>query len=467
MTNPKTLYRKIWDSHIVTQIDDQTYLLYIDIHYIHEVTSPQAFAGLRNRNLGVRRPQYTFATTDHNVPTIDQKIIRDALSKLQIDTLKRNCKDFGITLYDLNNSRQGIVHIIGPELGISQPGTTIVCGDSHTSTHGAFGTLAFGIGTTEVEQVLATQCLIQRPMKSMEIQLNGMPQKGVTAKDIILAVIAKIGIKGGTGFCIEYTGNLIPHLTMENRMTLCNMSIEAGARTGMMAPDDVTINYLHDKPFAPKDTAWTQAVEGWKKLKTDKEASYDKSVTININMLEPLVTYGTDPSTGIPVTEKIPDPKKAKNPEEQNTRRKALEYMGLKPGMKLEGFPVDYVFIGSCTNARLSDIREASRIVKGKKVKSGITAFIVPGSQSVKKQAEKEGLDRIFIEAGFQWRWPGCSACIAMNEDRIPPKKYCVSTNNRNFEGRQGPGSRTFLASPIMAAAAAIEGKITDVRKYL
>lgn len=463
----KTLFQKLWDSHVVVQETGAPAVLYIDGHFIHEVTSPQAFSGLRKRGMKVRRPEKTYATTDHNVSTTNQRTIRDALSKMQVETLVRNCREFGIDLYGLDSPNQGIVHVIGPELGITKPGMTIVCGDSHTSTHGAFGALAFGIGTTEVEHVLATQCLLQRPMKTMEVKIDGTIGKGVSAKDIILAILAKIGTKGGVGYCIEYTGSAIRSLDMEGRMTVCNMSIEGGARAGMVAPDETTFSYVKGKLFAPKGNDWDNALAYWKSLKTDTGAVYDKQVQIDGNSIEPLITWGTDPSTGIPVHEKIPHPTHAETEDQKVTREKALSYMALKPGMKLEGFPVDYVFIGSCTNARISDLRDAAKIIKGRKIKKSVIGWVVPGSRHVKKQAEDEGLDRIFTEAGFEWRWSGCSACIAMNDDKIPPGKYCVSTSNRNYEGRQGPGSRTFLASPIMAAASAIEGKITDVRKYL
>jgi len=461
---PKTLFQKIWDDHVVTKDYGVPTILYIDAHILHEVTTPQAFANLRKKKLKVRRPDLSFATCDHNVSTIDQYNIRDAISKLQVETLYKNCQEFGIQLYGLDSPYQGIVHVIGPELGITQPGMTIVCGDSHTATHGAFGTLAFGIGTTEVEYVLATQCLLQQPMKTLEIRIEGKLGKGVTAKDIILTVISKIGTKGGVGYCIEYTGDTIQNLEMDARMTICNMSIEAGARAGMIAPDETTFLYLKGRKFAPKGKMWEEAVKYWKTLKTDEGAKYDKSIKINAHKIEPLITWGTDPSTGIKVHEKIPFPK---DNNEKIKMDRSLTYMGLKSGMKLEGFQIDYVFIGSCTNARISDLREAAKIIKGKKVKDNVTALVVPGSRQVKLAAEEEGLDKIFTDAGFKWRWSGCSACIAMNDDKIPPGKYCVSTSNRNYEGRQGPGARTFLASPIMAAAAAIEGRITDVRKYL
>ncbi|MBI4130317.1 3-isopropylmalate dehydratase large subunit [Candidatus Roizmanbacteria bacterium] len=463
----KTLFQKLWDSHIVLQEKGAPAVLYIDAHFIHEVTSPQAFAGLRKKGLKVRRPDRTYATADHNVSTTDQKTIRDALSKMQVETLVKNCMDFGIELYGLDSPNQGIVHVIGPELGITKPGMTIVCGDSHTSTHGAFGALAFGIGTTEVEHVLATQCLLQRPMRTMEIRIEGNLGKGVTAKDVILTILSMIGTKGGVGFCIEYTGSTIRNMDMEGRMTICNMSIEGGARAGMVAPDEKTFAYLKGKQFVPKGKKWDQAVRGWLSLHSDRGVKYDKEVHIDANKIEPLVTWGTDPSTGVSTNFQIPSSKQAKTEDERRTMERALAYMGLKSGMKLEGFPIDYVFIGSCTNARISDLREAAKIVRGRKIKSSVVGLVVPGSRHVKRQAEEEGLDRIFTDAGFEWRWSGCSACIAMNDDKIPAGKYCVSTSNRNYEGRQGPGARTFLASPIMAAAAAIEGKITDVRKFI
>ncbi len=464
---PRTLFEKIWDNHVILQEKDSPGVLYIDTHFIHEVTSPQAFSNLKKNGLLVRKPKQTFATCDHNVSTTDQTDIRDSMSKLQVETLIKNCRGFGITLYSLDTPYQGIVHVIGPELGITQPGQTIVCGDSHTSTHGAFGALAFGIGTTEVEQVLATQCLLQNPMKTMEIRIEGTLGKGVTAKDVILTILAKIGIRGGTGYCIEYTGNVISNMNMEQRMTICNMSIEGGARAGMIAPDQITFDYIRGRKYAPPSVHFEKVVSEWKKLKSDIGATFDKVVNIDGSTIEPLITWGTDPSTGIKVTDKIPYPKQTKSEREQITMIKALDYMKLKPGMCLSGFPIDYVFIGSCTNARITDLREAAKIVKGKKVRNGIKAWVIPGSRQVKLQAENENLDKIFIDAGFEWRWSGCSSCIAMNDDKIPAGKYCVSTSNRNYEGRQGSGARTFLASPIMAAAAAIEGKITDVRKYL
>lgn len=464
---PRTLYQKLWDNHVITTIDDKTSLLYVDLHMIHEVTSPQAFANLRKYNRKVRRTDRTFATIDHNVPTTDQYTISDQRSRAQIETLKKNCEKFIIELYGLDSPNQGIVHIIGPQLGLTQPGMTIVCGDSHTSTHGAFGCLAFGIGTTEIEQVLATQCLLQQPMKTMEIRIEGALGKGVTAKDVILTILSKIGTKGGVGYCFEYTGSAIRAMTMEERMTICNMSIEGGARAGLVAPDKITYEYVAGRPYAPKGKRFEEALTAWKQLVTDPGSEYDTGITINAYDMEPLITYGTDPSTGIKVHQSIPDPELTDDQDKRQTLEKSLKYMNLHPGQTLENFPIDYVFIGSCTNARISDLRDAAKIIKGNRIKPGIHAWIVPGSRHVKKQAEEEGLHKIFTDAGFEWRWSGCSACIAMNDDKIPAGKYCVSTSNRNYEGRQGPGARTFLASPIMAAAAAIEGKIVDVRKFL
>jgi len=464
---PKTLYQKIWDQHIVAQEKGAPALLYIDAHILHEVTTPQAFYNLRKKGLRVRRPDLTIATCDHNVSTTNQTNIIEQMSRMQVETLIKNCKDFGITLYGLDSPNQGIVHVIGPELGFTQPGMTIVCGDSHTSTHGAFGALAFGIGSTEVELVLATQCLLQNPMKTMGIRIDGSIGRGVTAKDVILTIISKIGTKGGVGFCIEYTGQTIKEMDMEQRMTICNMSIEGGARAGMIAPDETTFKYLKVRKFSPKGFKWQEAIKYWQTFKSDDGAKFDKLVKINADKVEPLITWGTDPSTGIGIGEKIPNLNNAKSKDQKISMEKALSYMNLKSGISLEGFPIDYVFIGSCTNARISDLRDAAKILKGKKVKDNVVALAVPGSRQVKIQAENEGLDKVFKEAGFQWRWSGCSACIAMNDDKIPAGKYCVSTSNRNYEGRQGPGARTFLASPITAAACAIEGKIADVRKYL
>ena len=467
MKNGKTLAEKIWNNHVVFQEKLGPAILYIDGHILHEVTTPQAFAALREKRLKVRRPDKTIATCDHNVPTDNQTLIKDPLSKLQVETLVRNCRDFGITLYGLDSPYQGIIHVMAPELGVIQPGMTIVCGDSHTSTHGAFGALAFGIGTTEVEQVLATQCILAKPMKSMEVNVEGIISKGVTAKDVMLAVLAKIGISGGTGFFIEYTGSLIRNLNIEQRMTICNMSIEGGARAGLIAPDKITFDYLRNRKFVPNGKKFEEKVKEWKKLKTDKGAKYSKSVNLDGNKIEPLVTWGTDPASGIKMNDMHPDPRNERDESRRKAKKRALNYMQIKPGRKMESLPIDYILIGSCTNGRLSDLRDAAQIIKGRKVNSKVTAWVVPGSRRVKMLAEKEGLDRIFKEAGFEWRWSGCSACIAMNNDKIPYGKYCLSTSNRNYEGRQGPGVRTFLASPLTAAASAIEGRITDPRIYL
>lgn len=463
----KTLPEKIWEKHIVYKEKNGPAILYIDGHILHEVTTPQAFSSLRQKKLKVRNTDKTIATCDHNVPTDQQTVINDPLSKLQVQTLIKNCSDFGITLYGLDSDNQGIVHVMAPELGFVQPGMTIVCGDSHTSTHGAFGALSFGIGTTEVEQVLATQCILSKPMQVLEICVEGKLGRGVTAKDVMLYILSQIGTSGGTGFFIEYTGSLIRSLSMEERMTICNMSIEGGARAGMIAPDEITFKYLEGRKFVPRSEKFIQKIKDWSELKTDKGAMYAKSIVLDGNKITPLITWGTDPSTGIGFGQKIPDPDKASTISHKNSMEKALNYMNLKPKTKLEGFPIDYVFIGSCTNARISDLEAAAKIVKGKKVSKNVTAWAVPGSRQVKLQAEKMGLDKIFRDAGFEWRWSGCSACIAMNNDKIPSGKYCVSTSNRNYEGRQGEGARTFLASPITAAAAAITGKITDPRNYL
>lgn len=463
----KTMYQKIWDEHVVYQEEGIPPLLYIDTHYIHEVTSPQAFTLLSERKLKVARSDRTFATCDHNVSTVDQYDISDLMSKMQVNTLIRNCNEHSIKLFGLDSVYQGIVHVIGPELGLTLPGATIVCGDSHTSTHGAFGSIAFGIGTSEVANVLATQCLLQNPQAVAAIYINGNLQKGVSAKDVILTILAVIGTRGGVGYSIEYRGSTVSRMDMEERMTICNMSIEAGARCGMVAPDEVTYEYLKGRMYSPKGVEFEKAVKKWNQLKTDRSAKFDKEIDIDASKITPLLTWGTDPATAIAVSEAIPDPRKAETEEKKNAMKRALNYMNLNPKQKLAGFPIDYVFLGSCTNARISDLREAAQIVKGKKVNSRTIAWVVPGSRQVKIQAEKEGLNRIFIEAGFEWRWSGCSACIAMNEDKIPSGKYCVSTSNRNFEGRQGPGARTFLASPMTAAACAIAGKIVDVRDYL
>lgn len=455
MKNPKTLFEKVWDSHVVLQKNDYPPVLYIDTHFIHEVTSPQAFDILRKKNIPVFRPKKTYATADHNVPTINQHLsIKDLLSRRQVEMLTKNCQDFGIQLFGLNHPYNGIVHVIGPELGITQPGMTIVCGDSHTSTHGAFGSIAFGIGTSEVGQVLATQTILQKKPKTMKIQIDGKLQKGVTAKDIILYIISKISVSGATGYFIEYTGSSIKSLSMEGRMTICNMSIEAGARGGMIAPDKITFAYLKNKPYAPKKDKWDKSAAYWKTLFSDKNAKYDKEIYINGSDIEPMITYGTDPGTGIKITGIIP-------------KKQNIEYMGLRGGEPILNKKIDYVFIGSCTNSRIEDLRAIANIIKGKRKSPDVKAFIVPGSNQVRTAAQKEGLDRIFIEAGFDWRQSGCSACLGMNEDKIPSGKYCVSTSNRNFEGRQGPGARTFLASPLTAAASAINGVISDPRNFI
>ncbi len=465
---PKTLFDKIWDAHVVVEEEGAPAVLYIDAHLIHEVTSPQAFTILREKGLRVRRPDRTFATMDHAIPTRDLDVaLWPADAVRQVETLRRNCAEFGITLYDIESDNQGIVHVIGPELGITQPGMTIVCGDSHTSTHGAFGALAFGIGTSEVSHVLATQCLLQRRPKTFAINVEGELGVGLTAKDIILAIIRKIGVGGGVGHVFEYRGSAIRKLSMEQRMTICNMSIEGGARAGLIAPDEITFEYLKGRPFAPQGAEWDRAVARWRELVTDEGAVFDKEVTIYVDDLAPMVTYGTNPGMGITVKERIPRPEDMPTEDERRMLEKALAYMGLKPGQPIEGQPVDYVFIGSCTNSRIEDLRMAASVVKGRKVAPNVTALVVPGSKQVKAQAEKEGLDRIFTEAGFQWRGAGCSMCLAMNEDKVPAGKYCASTSNRNFEGRQGKGARTFLMSPLMAAAAAVHGRIVDVREML
>ncbi len=474
MTSPQTLFEKIWDQHIVAQEPGSPAVLYIDLHLVHEVTSPQAFTGLRQRGLRVRRPERTLATIDHSVPTrvgtngSDGRLAyADEMALRQIRQLEQNCADFGVPLFGLEDPRQGIVHIIGPELGLTQPGMTIVCGDSHTATHGAFGALAFGIGTSEVEHVLATQCLLQRRSKTCEVRVDGRLAPGVTAKDIILALISQIGVGGGTGYVFEYTGEAIRSLSMEQRMTLCNMTIEAGARAGMVAPDETTFEYLHGREFAPRGAAWDHAVQDWRGLTSDEGAVYDKTIRMDAATLEPMITFGTNPGMGIPVGGRVPAPEAATLPNQRAALEKALSYMGLQPGQPLAGQPVDVVFIGSCTNGRLADLQLAASLFEGRKVAPGVKVLVVPGSQQVKRQAEAEGLDRVFKDAGAEWREPGCSMCIAMNGDQLEPGQYAVSTSNRNFEGRQGKGGRTFLASPLTAAAAAITGKVTDVRKIL
>ncbi|GIV67884.1 3-isopropylmalate dehydratase large subunit [Caldilinea sp.] len=464
----KTLFEKVWDAHVVAQDEGAPAVLYIDAHLIHEVTSPQAFAMLRERGLKVRRPDKTFATMDHAIPTRSVDIeLWPSDAATQVRTLRQNCKDFGITLWDIDGPVQGIVHVVGPEMGVTQPGMTIVCGDSHTSTHGAFGALAFGIGTSEVGHVLATQCLLQKKPKTMAITVDGELGKGVTAKDIILAIIAKNGAGGGAGYVFEYRGSAIRKLSMANRMTICNMSIEGGARAGMIAPDETTFEYIKGRPYAPKGEEWERAVAYWRTLATDEDAVFDRELKLDASELQPMVTYGTNPGQGVPITGRIPYPEELEDPAERRSLISALEYMGLKPGQPMEGQPVDIVFIGSCTNSRIEDLREAAAIVKGKKIADHVWGIVVPGSKSVKAQAEAEGLDRIFIEAGFEWRGAGCSMCLAMNEDKAGAGKYVASTSNRNFQGRQGPGARSLLMSPIMAAAAAVKGRVVDVREML
>jgi len=464
---PHTLYEKIWNEHMVYQQDGGTTLLYVDRHLIHEVTSPQAFEGLRLTKRNVRRPNFTLAVADHNVPTTNRsKGIGDEESKIQVDELEKNCKEFGIKLFDMKDKRQGIVHIIGPEQGFTQPGTVIVCGDSHTATHGAFGALAFGVGTSEVEHVLATQTLMQKKSKNLRVNVTGKLPTGITSKDVILQTIGKIGTAGGTGMVIEYSGTVIKNLNMEQRMTICNMSIEAGARAGLIAPDEKTIEYLKDKPMSPKKKNWDQAVEYWSKLKSDSEAKFDREVEIKGDDINPMVTWGTSPQDVVSITDSVPDPEKEEEEDRKESMNRSLNYMGLKPNTKMTDIKVDRIFIGSCTNGRIVDLRDAAKILKGKKIAKHVSAMVVPGSGLVKQQAEQEGIDKIFKEAGFDWREPGCSMCLAMNADKLYPKERCASTSNRNFEGRQGRGGRTHLVSPAMAAAAAIEGYLTDVRKF-
>jgi 3-isopropylmalate/(R)-2-methylmalate dehydratase large subunit len=466
MAGPRTLFDKIWDSHLVEQQPDGTCLIYIDRHLVHEVTSPQAFAGLRESHRTVRQPKATLATADHNVPTTDRSHgIEEAESRFQVETLERNVEEFGIPYFGMNDIRQGIVHIIGPEQGMSQPGMTIVCGDSHTATHGAFGALAFGIGTSEVEHVLATQTLIQRRAKNMRVTVDGDLPFGVTAKDVILAIIGHIGTAGGTGHVIEYAGSAIRKLSMEGRMTVCNMSIEGGARAGLVAPDETTFEYLKGRPMAPKGAAWEQALAFWKTLPSDKGARYETEVELDAAKIVPHVTWGTSPEDVLPVTGAVPNPADENDAGKRAAMERSLAYMGLKPGTPLTEVPVQRAFIGSCTNGRIEDLRAAAAVAKGRKVAAGVNALVVPGSGLVKEQAESEGLDRIFIEAGFEWREPGCSMCLAMNADKLLPGERCASTSNRNFEGRQGRGGRTHLMSPAMAAAAAVSGKLTDVRQ--
>ena len=465
---PKTIFEKIWESHVVKRAAGYPDALFIDRHFIHEVTSPQAFDGLRKRGIPVFNTSRTTATADHNVPTKDQHLpIREALSRHQVETLRKNCREFGVELYDLGHPFQGIVHIIGPELGLTLPGMTIVCGDSHTSTHGAFGSIAFGIGTSEVEQVLATQSILQYKPKTMKIEINGRLGKGVVSKDIILYIISKISASGATGYFVEYAGEAIRALSMEARMTICNMSIEMGARGGLIAPDDITFNYIRGRKFAPAGSAFDKKIDDWKSLRSDEGASYDKVLQFDAADIAPMITYGTNPGMGMRVTDRIPTGEELKEINEQQSFRKSLDYMGLEPGSVLLGKPVDYVFIGSCTNARMEDLRQVASIIKGKKKADHVEVWVVPGSKQVEEQARKEGLDKIFAAAGFELRSPGCSACLGMNEDKVPEGKYCVSTSNRNFEGRQGPRSRTFLASPLSAAVAAITGKVSDVREWI
>jgi len=463
----KTLVEKIWDAHVVKREESFPDILYIDTHLIHEVTSPQAFDGLRKRGIPVFRPKQTVATADHNVPTLNQHLpIKEELSRYQVDMLTKNCAEFGIELYGLGHPFQGIVHVIGPELGITLPGKTIVCGDSHTSTHGAFGAVAFGIGTSQVEQVFATQCLLQQKPKTMKIEVNGQLGKGVGAKDIILYIISQISAAGGTGYFIEYAGTAIQALSMEARMTICNMSIEMGARGGLIAPDQTTFDYIKGREFAPKGEEWDKQLAYWKTLYSDADAQFDKVLSFKAEDISPMITYGTNPGMGMGITEHIPAI--STQPEsEQFSYQKALEYMGFEDDKEILGRPVDYVFIGSCTNSRIEDLREIASFVQGKQKASNVEVWIVPGSKQVEKQAKEEGLDRVFAAAGFQLREPGCSACLGMNEDKIPAGKYCVSTSNRNFEGRQGPNARTMLVSPLTAAAAAVTGKISDIRELL
>ena len=464
MSKPKTIVEKIWDAHVVHEQAGAPTLLFIDLHLVHEVTSPQAFQGLRERGLKVRRPDLTVATADHSIPTSDRSLpIVDTIAANQLAQLEKNCNEFGIPCFGVHSQKQGIVHVIGPELGLTQPGMTVVCGDSHTATHGAFGALAFGIGTSEVEHVLATQCLLQRPSKTYQVRVDGSLKNGVTAKDIILGLIAKIGVGGGTGCVLEYTGSAIRALSMEQRMTVCNMSIEGGARAGLIAPDETTFQYISGRTHAPQGAAWEAAVARWRKLPSDDGAAYDKQITIDADRLEPMITYGTNPGMGIPITAPVPDPRGIGDPLERESVEKALRYMGLEGGKPLLGRPVNVVFIGSCTNSRISDLRTAAGLLKGRKVNPKVRVMVVPGSQEVKRQAEAEGLPEVFRAAGCEWREPGCSMCIAMNGDRVERGQYCVSTSNRNFEGRQGAGGRTLLASP----ATALTGVVTDVRTIL
>ena len=465
---PRTIIEKIWDSHVVCEPAGAPALLYIDFHLVHEVTSPQAFEGLRQRGLKVRRPDRTFGTCDHSTPTTPRELpIVDPIARAQVEQFETNCREFGIPHFGFQSQLQGICHVIGPEHGLTQPGMTVVCGDSHTATHGAFGALAFGIGTSQVEHVLATQCLLQRRSLSFQVDVNGTLPAGVSAKDIILALIARIGVGGGTECVFEFTGSTIRALTMEERMTVCNMSIEGGARAGLIAPDDVTFEFLAGRTFVPKGDAWSAAVARWKQLASDPGATYDRSLSIDAARLEPMITFGTNPGMGMGISEAVPDPAAVADSVERESLRKALDYMGLEAGKPLAGKPVDVVFIGSCTNSRMSDLRAAAAVLKGRKVSPKVRTMVVPGSQQIKREAEAEGLDRIFTEAGAEWREAGCSMCIAMNGDQLSPGQYSVSTSNRNFEGRQGKGGRTFLASPLTAAASAVAGAVTDPRRFI
>lgn len=473
MVAPRTLFQKVWDRHLVVEPREEGMpsVLYVDLHLIHEVTSPQAFSELERRGIPVRRPRQTVATMDHSTPTepgisFERLRVLDPRGAGQLDRLRENCSRHGVTLHALGTGGNGIVHVMGPEQGLTQPGMTVVCGDSHTSTHGAFGALAFGIGTTEVGYVLATQALLMQEPRTLEVRVEGRLGEGLTAKDLILGVIASMGVDGGTGHVLEYRGPAIEALDMEGRMTVCNMSIEAGSRAGMIAPDETTFAYLRGRPFAPPEEAWDEAVEEWKGLVTDPGASYDRTVSLDASSLEPMVTWGTNPGMAVPVTGSIPDPSRIPEPQQEATA-KALRYMELEPGSPIRGKPVQVVFLGSCTNSRLSDLRAAARLLEGKRVASGVKMLVVPGSQQVKRAAEEEGIARVFIEAGAEWRAPGCSMCLAMNADRLAPGEYALSTSNRNFEGRQGPGGRTFLGSPLTAAATALAGVITDPREML
>ncbi len=470
MSQAKTLFDKIWESHVVVNEPGSPSVLYIDLHLVHEVTSPQAFSGLREKGLRVRRPDRTVATMDHGIPTQNMVnsnqllVIQDAMAAKQLKQLETNCRDFDVPLYGMDSPNRGIVHVIGPELGLTQPGKTIVCGDSHTSTHGAFGALAFGIGTSEVEHVLATQTLLQYRPKTYRVNFAGELPPGVTAKDMILALIAKIGVGGGTGHVFEYTGTAVSQLSMEGRMTLCNMSIEGGGRAGMVAPDDTTFEYIAGREFVPKGAAWEQALAQWRALPSDEGAEYDKEVTIGVDELEPMITYGTNPGMGMKISAAVPDPAAERDVTKRASLEKALTYMNLPPGKPLLGHPVDVVFVGSCTNSRISDLRQAAALIAGRKVASSTRMLVVPGSEEVRRQAEAEGLHRVFMAAGAEWRSAGCSMCIAMNGDQLQPGQYAVSTSNRNFEGRQGAGGRTFLASPLTAVASAVHGQVTDPR---